>query len=98
MLTQEQVDLHNKVRAESREAMKARRDELIAKAEGGNAVEFNDPIVKWLEEAGRPLTRENYLAMAYPEGVPGDWGSELEASLPPSIQIDLTTGNPRALE
>ena len=30
---------------------------------------------------GLALTRENYLALAYPDGVP-DWSDELESALP----------------
>jgi len=32
-----------------------------------------------------PLTREEYLATAYPDGVP-EWTAELEATLPEEIQ------------
>ena len=42
-----------------------------------------DFVVELLQEAGLPLTRENYLGLAYPEGAPEDLD---ESSLPPQIQ------------
>ena len=42
-----------------------------------------DFVVELLQEAGLPLTRENYLGLAYPDGVPEDLD---ESSLPPEIR------------
>lgn len=42
-----------------------------------------DFVVELLQKAGLPVTRENYLGLAYPEGVPEDLD---ESSLPPQIQ------------
>ena len=42
-----------------------------------------DFVVELLQEAGLPLTRENYLGLAYPEGAPEDLD---ESSLPPEIR------------
>lgn len=49
----------------------------------------DDPIVEYLEEIGVPVTRENYLNFAYPDGLPEDYGAELEAELPPELQLEL---------
>jgi hypothetical protein len=42
-----------------------------------------DFVVELLQKAGLPVTRENYLGLAYPEGVPEDLD---ESSLPPEIR------------
>lgn len=35
---------------------------------------------------GIPLTRTNYLDIAYPDGLPAEWTQELENELPPAIR------------
>jgi hypothetical protein len=35
-----------------------------------------DYVVKLLKKAGLPVTRENYIGLAYPEGLPEDFGEE----------------------
>ena len=47
---------------------------------------MNDPIVEWLQKNGYPVTRENYLDVAYPNGLPEDYGHELESELPEWLQ------------
>ena len=42
-----------------------------------------DYVLDLLKQAGLPLTRENYLGLAYPEGVPEDLD---ESSLPEQIR------------
>ena len=42
-----------------------------------------DYVKDLLAQAGLPLTRENYLGLAYPEGVPEDLD---EMTLPPQIR------------
>lgn len=42
-----------------------------------------DFVLDLLKQAGLPLTRENYLGLAYPEGVPEDLD---ESSLPEQIR------------
>jgi len=44
-----------------------------------------EPIIEMLEELGFPVTRENYLNMAYPGNLP-EWTPELEAELPQELQ------------
>ena len=45
--------------------------------------ETEDFVVELLKKSGLPLTRKNYLGLAYPEGVPSDLD---ETSLPESIR------------
>ncbi len=52
---------------------------LLEKLQG----EESDFTLQLLAKAGMPLTRENYLGLAYPEGVPDDLD---EMSLPSQIR------------
>lgn len=45
-----------------------------------------DYVLDLLKQFNVLLTRENYLNLAYPEGLPEDWGAEGEASLPEEIR------------
>jgi hypothetical protein len=45
-----------------------------------------DHVLDLLRKFNLPLTRENYLTLAYPEGLPQFWGAEGEASLPKEIR------------
>jgi len=45
-----------------------------------------DHVLDLLRQFNIPVTRENYLDLAYPEGLPDDWGSEGEAGLPKEIR------------
>jgi hypothetical protein len=45
-----------------------------------------DYVLQQLKNSNIPVTRENYLALAYPEGLPEDWGAEGEAGLPEEIR------------
>jgi hypothetical protein len=47
----------------------------------------DDTIVTWIKEHNLPLTRDGYLALAYPEGEPLTWDAEDEATLPPEIRL-----------
>jgi hypothetical protein len=46
-----------------------------------------DPLVRFLKRLGLPLTRENYLMMAYPDREDPELGAEEESMLPEEIQI-----------
>jgi hypothetical protein len=35
-----------------------------------------DYVVKLLKKAGLPVTRQNYIGLAYPDGLPKDFGEE----------------------
>jgi hypothetical protein len=54
----------------------------------------SDTVLEVMKQEGIPLTRENYLAMAYPtpEDVP-EWSAELEAELPRELReiLEQTT-------
>lgn len=45
-----------------------------------------DFVMQALAKHGIPLTRENYLGLAYPEGLPEGWSAVDELSLPPEIR------------
>jgi hypothetical protein len=45
-----------------------------------------DPLVDWMRRHRIPLTRERYLGLAYPTGLPEPWSAELEEQLPPEIR------------
>ena len=47
-----------------------------------------DPIIEALKVLNLPLTRQNYLELSYPEGIP-ESSAELEESLPAEI-LDTT--------
>ena len=42
-----------------------------------------DFVLQLLSKSGLPLTRDNYLGLAYPDGLPGDLD---EMTLPPEIR------------
>ena len=45
-----------------------------------------DPVLEKMKQDQTPLTRENYLNLAYPEDVPTPWPAELEETLPQQIR------------
>jgi len=45
-----------------------------------------DHVLNLLKQFNMPVTRENYLNLAYPDGLPANWGAEGEASLPAEIR------------
>ena len=49
-----------------------------------------DYVLSMLKKHHIPVTRENYLGLAYPDGIPKDWGAEQEMGLPPSIRLKNT--------
>lgn len=54
----------------------------------------SEPILPALKRLGLPLTRENYLALAYPSGLPEEWTQELENELPKEIRHDYWRDDP----
>jgi hypothetical protein len=46
----------------------------------------SDPLVATMRYYSIPVTRENYLELAYMGEVPEELGAEVEAELPPEIQ------------
>jgi hypothetical protein len=57
----------------------------MARASDRWAEHSDDVVVQLLLENGIPITRRNYLDLAYPDGLP-EWGAELEAELPRQLQ------------
>lgn len=51
------------------------------------------PVEQYLISHGLPLTRENWLRLAYPFGLPEEWDQELENELPRSLRQDTTAVN-----
>jgi hypothetical protein len=47
----------------------------------------SDPMVRFMMNSGIPLTRENYLALNWPDGVP-DWTAEHECMMPDQFRIE----------
>ena len=45
-----------------------------------------DYVLDLLRQFNLPLTRENYLNLAYPEGLPEDWDAAGETSLPEEVR------------
>jgi hypothetical protein len=45
----------------------------------------DDIVLQWMIEKGVPLTRQNYLDMAYLGNPPDEIGGEIEASIPKEI-------------
>ena len=45
-----------------------------------------DHVLEYMREANLPLTRETYLALAYPGGVPNPLSPEQEAIVPPEVK------------
>jgi hypothetical protein len=46
-----------------------------------------DPVVEMLLKHSIPVTRENYLKLAYPTGAPDPMPAELESMLPEELQL-----------
>lgn len=61
--------------------MRSSKQPVASEPQSGKEVDF---VVRLLQKGGLPVTRENYLGLAYPEGVPDDLD---EMSLPPQIRL-----------
>lgn len=46
-----------------------------------------DPVIATMIKLAIPITRDNYLEIAYLEGLPEEWTAELEAALPEPLQL-----------
>lgn len=53
-----------------------------------------DGIIEMLELAGLPITRQNYIEMAYGADVPEPWTWEYEEGLPEFLQAPFTPDQP----
>ena len=45
-----------------------------------------DPLIQYLNSVGIPVTRESYLEIAYPDGIP-EMTSEMEELLPEHLRF-----------
>ena len=101
MLTlQEQLERELKENGESDPVVQMLRKQIAAEKSGKTFQELyltgsvkkqpshNEPdfVLDLLKKFGLPLTRENYLGLAYPEGLPEGWGAEGETGLPEEIR------------
>lgn len=50
----------------------------------------SDTILAYLQKVGLPVTRENYLAINYPGGLPEPWTQDLENELPLELQQPIS--------
>jgi len=57
----------------------SKNDQEVSTSQNG---QNDDPVIAMMKEANVPLTRENYLDLAYLGEVPSPFPSELEADLP----------------
>ena len=51
-----------------------------------DAVTESHPVLERMKERGMPLTLENYLRLAYPEGAPDPMSGEELAMIPPEVR------------
>ncbi len=70
---------------------KKRKD--TKRAASATPIESADPVLQYMIEKKLPLTREKYLALAYPEGTENPLPAELEAELPKQFR-QLTPSAP----
>lgn len=64
-----------------------KKEEQEQKEEQISQAQFGDPIVNTLKRLGRPLTRDSYLALAYPDREDLELGAEEESMLPEELQL-----------
>lgn len=62
--------------------------------EDSNSSLGTDPMVQTLIKLGIPVTRENYLEIAYPKGLPEEWTAEHETELPEGPEESATPDSP----
>lgn len=58
---------------------------------------MTDILIDFMHKNNIPVTRNAYMALAYPEGEPDEWSAEQEAMLPSEVQWDLTGPPPAPL-
>ena len=52
-----------------------------------------DPLEETMKKYNIPITRKNYLDLAYPDGIPEEWTAELEMGLPEHLREPLQPDN-----
>jgi hypothetical protein len=58
----------------------------VSVSEPGQDEEYEDGTLSLLKDSGVPVTRENYLQLAYMGQLPEEWTWEHEMDLPPELQ------------
>lgn len=53
----------------------------------------NDLILESMKKHGIPITWDNYLGLAYPDGLPEDYGHEHHMQLPEEIRQMIDNGD-----
>ena len=53
----------------------------------------HDYVLESMKKHGIPATLENYLGLAYPEGLPENFGYEHHMGLPEEIRKDIDKNN-----
>jgi hypothetical protein len=53
----------------------------------------NDLILESMKKHGIPVTLDNYLGLAYPEGLPENYGHEHHMQLPEEIRQIIDNGD-----
>ena len=101
MLTlQEQLEMEIKQNGESDPLVQMLRNQIQAEKSGKTFQDLyltgsvkkqpsqseQDQVLNLLKQFNMPVTRENYLNLAYPDGLPADWGAEGEPNLPKEIR------------
>ena len=100
MLTlQEQLEMEIKQNGESDPLVQMLRNQIQAEKSGKTFQDLyltgsvkkqpsqseQDHVLNLLKQFNMPVTRENYLNLAYPEGLPANWRAEGEAGLPEKL-------------
>jgi hypothetical protein len=101
MLTlQEQLEMEIKENGEKSPLVQMLRNQIVAEKSGKTfqdlyltgsvkkqpSLNEQDHVLDLLRQFNMPVTRENYLNLAYPDGLPVNWGVEGEAGLPEKIR------------
>ncbi len=63
--------------------MKSSDQQVESIPQSGSKQDF---VLNLLKKFSLPVTRENYLGLAYPEGLPEQWGAENEMELPQELR------------
>ena len=97
---QEQLEMEIKENGEKAPLVQMLRNQITAEKSGKTFQDLyltgsvkkqpskseQDHVLDLLRQFNMPVTRKNYLDLAYPDGLPADWGAEGEAGLPEKIR------------
>jgi hypothetical protein len=63
--------------------MKYSNQQMESTPQSGNEQDY---VLNLLTKFNLPVTRENYLGLAYPQGLPENWGADNEMELPEKLR------------